>query len=166
MNNKKVTYLLIIIVACVWGAILFRLFNFLNKDERQNVQINIHSGSIESVTNYDSVALIANYPDPFFSNHPRELKNSFLSKNIKEKIEKTAITIPENRRVEWPPIIYSGIIIHKGTNKAVGMATINNQDFIVWQDSTYMGIHINKLFSDSISVMYKKERAIIKKKFN
>ena len=166
MKKKTTTYILLAVVAAIWGIVIFKVFNYATDDSLQDTS---YMPMIQKDTlqreKYDTIPLQLNYSDPF-------LKRSTMSTPIvkqeqpKEKVQskpeppKPVPVIKE--RVFWPQIQYDGTIGSKGASLA--MMKINGQSFIVAKGKSEKEVTVKKIYQDSILVIYKHEEKVFYKK--
>lgn len=159
MKNKKSTYLLILVLFGVWGAVMYQ-FIFANVDEDQESSNDALSLQVTygQMTN-DSFDLILNYSDPFLLKKPVNYKPkpavnlssspSSLSKNNNKSKELKPIT---KSKLVNKNVSYSGIISNETQGKKVGLIYIDNQEYMVQEGFAVGGVEVLSIFDDKITI--------------
>ncbi len=110
----------------------------------------------------DSVKLIANYRDPFLGIKQTQVKNDILSRpNSKKKafVDKQKKEI----QVQWPEVIYGGVIINSSNSENTAMVKINGKEYLVRTGQKLNGLEFLSVYKDSLIVEFKKaQKTIIK----
>ena len=146
LKNKRMTYLLIALVALIWGLVFYKIYsNFGGKKQvAKNVQqsvVKIDNGQSDSI-----FTLLLNYTDPF-------LKGSGLPTGIPilSGVKNNSIT----QIINWPLIEYRGLLTSK--NDCMGLLKIQSSDILVKQGKVYSSVKIRAITKDSIFLEYQKE---------
>ena len=144
LKNKKVTYLLIILVMVIWGLVFNKIYSKFGGNKRVEKSLPKSIGSIENSKGDSVFTLILDYPDPF-------LKAGGLADNHPV----TAANITQKQAIAWPSIEYRGYIVLSNKKESTGLLKIQNSDLLVKQDKEYFGVKIRTITKDSIFVAYK-----------
>lgn len=165
MKNKAITYLLFLIVAIVWGTIIYKIFFYSESD---GVEVRIDNTQVKDDTqeHIDTFALSLNYPDPFLKNSkvsPRNHANTSrptLSQSGKKPAPKAA---PKKQEaiIVWPTIRYDGLI--KSNDITTAIVTINGKSHFLKKDEVAKEVKLLSITKDSIIVMYQQKSKTIKK---
>lgn len=144
LKNKKITYLLIVLVALIWGLIFFKIYaNFGGKKlAEKNLPQSVaraENGQRDSI-----FTLSCNYPDPF-------LKGS--GQSIAAPIKNTGN--PKN--VTWPLIEYRGLMTGNNKNESTGLLKVQTSNLLVKQGKVYSEIKIRTITRDSIFLEFQNE---------
>lgn len=147
-KNKKITYLLLVLVVLIWGLIFYRIYsNFGGKIEVEKSMP--HSVVIEKRDTRDSVLTLSlNYPDPFLKGEDQSF-DPLISLEQNDHIPSPVIN--------WPLIEYRGLLTSNNTNESTGLLRIQNADLLVKQGKIYASIKIKTLSRDSICLEYQHE---------
>jgi hypothetical protein len=158
MKNKKLTYILLPLVAVIWA---FVIFQFFFKSENEFVAPSVQAFNFQE--KQDSLTFIAvnfDFPDPF-------LKRKIISSNIKHKTltNKQSKPIPKRKpivkQIIWPKIEYGGTV-----NETKGLVNINGRLNILNELQLSQEVTLLNLYPDSIRVQFKsEEKVIVKNKF-
>lgn len=165
MKNKAITYLLFLIVAIVWGTIIYKIFFYSESD---GVQVRIDNTQVKenAQEHIDTFSLSLNYPDPF-------LKNSKVTPKNRANTPQTTQSQPGRKRVQkaapqkqetiivWPTIRYDGLI-KSGVN-TTAIVTINGKSHFLKKDEVEKEVKLLSITKDSIIVMYQQKTKTIKK---
>lgn len=148
LKNKKITYLLIVLVALIWGLIFYKIYSkFAGKKQVERIL----SHSVVRVENgeHDSVfTLSLDYPDPF-------LKGVVQSSDA--TLMRTAINTSNIKVVNWPIIEYRGLLTNSNRNESTGLLRVQSIDHLVKQGKVYAAIKIRTITKDSIFLEYQNE---------
>ena len=160
MKNKKGTYLLLVIVLVIWGAVIYRLF-FQNKSG-DAVAYNNHSFVPEAVdlsSLNDTFAIHFNYRDPFLGKTIERKSKPASGGAISKPIVKPAPVLVS----KWPVIVFHGLIRNQTSGKQVAWIVIDNHSFNMTPGAIQMGVELKRCFKDSVVVVFNAEKKTIKK---
>lgn len=170
MKNKKSTYLLIVAVLVIWGAIIFRIFSHVHgTDDVDTVPLTFQPDSTFMLAD-SGYTLKLNYKDPF-------LKGGYLASapsannsvqknttsNIRRRIRQNQTPEPVKQAVVWPEIVFSGIILNDKTNEELGLVQIGESSYLFREGEIKNELHLLNLYPDSIQVKFQEEVKTIKK---
>lgn len=155
MKNKKVAYLLVVLIAGIWAVILYRFFSFSSSSDHT---VQIESSFIPPALSsgiIDTFSISANYRDPFLG------KTETPSKSKKSK----AVPIPKKaiEPLKWPVITYGGMIKSRKSNAQLCVVVINGQSNFMKEGDATSEVQLKRVFKDSIEVVFGKERRIMRK---
>jgi hypothetical protein len=165
MKNKKMTYILIPLVALVWGLIFWKIYNhFTDKEDAGIKSYTLLPNKVfDSIP--DTIRLLLNYRDPFLSYTYRP--GNLIRAERMERAERMdagnfnrTIAKPE---INWPNIKYGGMIWNNKTKSKTGLLTFNNQNLLVKEGQLIEGYKISKLYSDSVTLEYNKMKKAFKR---
>lgn len=147
-KNKRITYLLLVLVVLIWGLIFYRIYS--NFGAKKQVEKSVpHSVVMEKHDRRDSVLTLSlNYPDPFLKGEDQSL-DPFTPSEYKGVVASPVIN--------WPLIEYRGLLTGNNTNESTGLLRIQNADLLVKQGKIYASIKIKTLSKDSICLEYQHE---------
>jgi hypothetical protein len=155
MKNKKAVYFLVILIAGIWGVILYRIFNFSSSpDNNTELQASFVSPVLNPNT-ADTFSISLNYRDPFLG------KTEAPVQNKKQK----PVPIPEKvvEPTKWPSISYGGMIKSRKSNAQLCMVMINGQSNFMKEGDAIADIQLKKIYKDSIELMFQKEKRVVRK---
>jgi len=153
MKSKKAVYILLPIVLILWVIIFYRIFTSRNSEPgivltNNNLSENYVPQQIET----DTFNIVASYRDPFLgktvTKNPSITKSQIKRKPVKNKPVKS---------IRWPSITYGGMIKNQKSNKLVAIVKINGQDNLIMEGKEFSGVKIQKVFPDSIRIIYQGE---------
>lgn len=147
LKNKKITYLLILLVILIWSVIFYRIYtNFSGKEQKvENLQPTV--AGIENDIQDSVFTLSLNYPDPFLKGMEK----------IYDRVTQEETPVNVNyHSISWPAIEYRGLLTSRDNN-STGLLKIQSADFLVKQGNEYASVKIRQMTSDSIFLEYKKE---------
>jgi hypothetical protein len=150
MKNKRVVFILLPIVLIIWGAVIYRIYFAVKQKQILNVKTSMPR--IKADLNTEEFVIVANYRDPFL---------------VSEKNDKPKIVVPKSvaksQPLNWPNIKYNGSIKNKISSKQLILLNINSKDRIMKIHQTTDGVMLNKVYKDSVEVLFEKEKKTIKK---
>jgi hypothetical protein len=148
LKNKKITYLLIALVALIWGLIFYKVYskfggeNLVEKSFPHAV-VKFENGQRDSV-----FTLLLDYPDPFLKG-PGQQSDIPNTESVK-----VAIIPPV---VNWPSIEYRGLLTDNSKNESTGLLKILNSNLLVKKGKVYSAVKIQTISRDSILLEYQNE---------
>lgn len=161
MKNKKLTYILLPVVALIWGAIIYQVL--APNDNFTAVPLALFEEEFE-VQKVVQKELVLNYPDPFLKN--RKWGSKALNKTTPVKvINPTMVKSNRNNqsmeaKLIWPTVNFTGTV------NSGALITVNNRAYILKQGDTINSVSFDLIAQDSLKVSYKGEsKTIHKKKF-
>jgi hypothetical protein len=163
MKSKRTTYLLMAVVAGIWGLIGWKVWKGLQGDDDFALPAERIVQSKKNKQLTDSFELIANYRDPFLGKTSVAAPVVSATAVRTTPIEKPTNIIQEPPTNTWPEIRYGGFVKKTGQENAAGFLIINGSSEIVSRGQTIQNITIVQLWRDSVQVMRGKERRTIKK---
>jgi len=152
MKSKKLTYVLLIVVALIWYKVFFRVKANLFGEEVLVENIQSEEGINMMITNKDTVDLKLNYRDPFGD-----------YSIVPIKIEKVEIQTPkvQLKKIVWPSVSYIGRVKQTESKNPLAIVRIDGvQLFIRNNEEVYEDFRVKKIGRDSISIRYKGESKI------
>lgn len=158
MKNKKVTYLLILVVLIVWGLIIYRIFQSVGDNE--SVEIITAPAKKEVYNDFeirrDTTHLMLNYRDPFGLTKQKDTSNV-----------KVGTALIKNRNVikpaiNWGFIKYSGYVRNPGTKKLIAIVKINGKSIMMSEGETMEKVKLIRNMRDSIKVGFSGATKFIK----
>ena len=150
MKNKRVTYLLFLLVATVWGIIIYRVVSAAGGDDTDlPAQI---SAKKEIYNDYavaaDTSQLLLNYRDPFGLVKERDT----VVRPGKSKVRLTPV-VPK-APIDWNFIQYSGFIRNPSTKKLITLININGRSEMLMEGQQKDNVKLLKNLNDSIKISY------------
>lgn len=157
MKNKKLTFLLIVSVAAVWGIIFYRIFAVSTVEDSSFsiASAQFKHSAAESSAMPDSFTLTVNYRDPFLDDIKQEVQLSTISNDAEEPDRPGIIDVTPH--VNWEFIRYSGYVINPGTRKKVAIVFVNGKEQMLEEGEKTMGVRLLKNLKDSIKVSYQNQ---------
>ena len=166
MRNKKLTYILIPVVALLWGYIFYKIFWGVGNTPNYAITHQIKTDTLENKQEKFEYNLLVNYSDPF-------LKNNHIKKETKPKEETQQNQNTRSRRtrsrqnrkkeIPWPKIKYGGVITNESSDKITILVEINESKCLVNVGDIRKEVTIKRYYPDSIVVVYKGEEKTILK---
>ena len=164
MKNKRITYLLLTLVALIWGMVIYRIVFSKNNDVQLAIEDQFILSEKNNDNSLDSFEIIAKYRDPFLgtriiSNSQSIVNNNSENSNKNRKVKNIII----KEEINWPIIKFSGIIHQTTKMTIVGLLTINNVEYIVRSGEEVEQVRVNSIYRDSIVLLYKNEMKTVNK---
>jgi len=151
VKNKKLTYLLGLVVLVVWGLIIYRVFDALNSNDDSSpaaaVKIAKEAYNDFSVPK-DTTHLLLNYRDPFGM-----VKQKDTSKVVIRKVSEPKIPV-QVKPMDWGFIRYSGYMLNPDTKKLIALVSINGQNMTMLEGQTKNDVKLIKNLRDSIKISF------------
>jgi hypothetical protein len=155
MKNKKLMYILLPLAIIIWGLIIYKIISNYTGDDDTGIVSNNNKTNALPVNIADTFSLILNYPDPFLKG---EVQVTNYTKTVQPQVNynKTRTTgkTKEIKKVNWPLIVYGGIIKNKANNKTCSIIKINNIEYIMSVGDVCKDVKLIKTYKDSVLVMY------------
>jgi hypothetical protein len=155
MKSKKAVYVLVILIAGVWGVILYRIFNFAASPDDN---IELQSSFVPPVLNSnaaDTFSIFENYPDPFLVKTEPRIES--------KKINPVPVPKKVVEPLKWPAITYGGMIKSHKSNAQLCMVMISGQSNFMKEGDLVSEIQIKKIYKDSIEVVFQNEKRMVRK---
>ena len=163
MREKKKLYILLPLVALVWGVIGFRVYEYYTANQPETeTEIMINKTPLKSGS--DSFSLFNDYPDPFLGEVLRVSlpgSRSGSHKKVALPIVKLPVKAPEV--IRWPVVQYKGTIKSEKNGKVYAVVTINNRERLVKEKDLVDGLAVFSIRKDSIGLDMKGERRFFRK---
>lgn len=156
MENKKKTYLLLVVVLIVWGLIAYKIYNAVNPSTPKIVVSNTVSRfKPYQLTKNDSFSIQADYRDPFLGKliH-RKIKTSVKKQSKKPKIE-------NQEKIVFPKINYKGIVSPRSRLDKRFIININQQTNLFKLLATHQDVQLLQGDSKEIVISYKGKQKTI-----
>jgi len=153
MKNKKLTYFLILVVAGVWGMIIYRVFSAVDNTDDDTTSV-APKPIKEAFNDYtipkDTTKLLLNYRDPFGVTKRKDTTTRLRS------ITKPgpSIAVAVKPAINWSFITYSGYIRNPATKKLIALVSINGQNLTLNEGETKNQVKLLKNLRDSIKVSF------------
>ncbi len=157
LKSKKALYVLLPLVAIIWGVIFYRIFSAVKPAEGGQKEVFFQAGFTSGPLSADTFNISADYRDPFLG------KMTTTAENEKPKIPAVKKPQPKPEPVAWPAVVYKGMIRNQKSNKQLCLVSIAGQDNMMKVGDVYAEVELRKLFKDSIEVTYKNETKYFKK---
>jgi hypothetical protein len=147
-KNKKITYLLMVLVILIWGLIFYKIYSKFG-DKNQVERILPTSAIHVENRQQDSVfTLSLDYPDPFLKGVEQSSDKSLMT---------TTINTSDIKVVNWPLIEYRGLLTNSNGNESTGLLRVQSTDHLVKLGKVYAAIIIRTITEDSIFLEYQNE---------
>jgi hypothetical protein len=144
LKNKKITYLLIVLVALIWGLIFYKIYTNFGGKKRVEKKMPQSVANVENGQRDSIFTLSFDYPDPF-------LKGSGQSSAA--PIKNTG----NPKIITWPLIEYRGLMTSNNKNESTGLLKVQASNLLVKQGKVYAEIKVRTIMRDSIFLEFQNE---------
>jgi hypothetical protein len=162
MKNKKVTYLLGLLVILVWSTIIYRIVVATQGDDADS-NLPEHPARKAQYNDYalkkDTGKLLMNYRDPFGLQAEKDTVVHVSRSLPISRLTQQTIAKPT---INWSFLKYSGFVRNAGSKKLIALVTINGNSQMLNEGETKDQVKLLKNLKDSIKVSYQgKTRFIV-----
>ncbi|MBN1115640.1 MAG: hypothetical protein JXA77_00425 [Bacteroidales bacterium] len=167
MKNKTTTYILVCLVAIIWGVVAFKIFNHIHQATIVDEEFIPGSGNSQIKLQFnEKPKLLLNYDDPFLKENVYQSNTKTTNRvvydvssgNISGRI-KTNNSLTPKEEIIWPGISYSGIILNDKTHEELTIVEISDKTFLMREGEIQDEVELVKAYADSIIVEYKKKKS-------
>ncbi len=151
MKNKKLTYLLGLVVLVVWGMIIYRIFSAVggsDDDPAMTTAKPVKEAYNDFSIPKDTTHLLLNYRDPFGLVIKKDTTR-LISKRSRERTP-----LPAPRPMDWSFIHYSGYMLNPATKKLIALVSINGQNTTLAEGQSKFEVKLVRNMRDSIKISY------------
>ena len=157
MKNKKLIYILLPLVILIWGSIIYKIFYNTSREEELADEI-LPQKNISATSVLDTFSIIANYRDPFLGNVV------YSENNVNEVPKQKVLPQPKVEQVvQWPNIVYGGMIKNQQSTKQLALLKINGKENIIKAGEMVGTIELVKIYKDSVEVKMGKVGKVVRK---
>jgi len=154
MKSKKNIYILLPVVLGIWGLLIYRFFSFASPDILPETNTNYTLRPI-SLKPKDTVRIDVNYRDPF-------LGKVYGPATAKTKpVGSLKAPRPAKAEIQWPSIVYKGIVSDVKDKKKVFMVLINGRTFLMREKEVQEDVTLIKGNNSEITVKHKGRQNLI-----
>ncbi|TCD05844.1 hypothetical protein EZ449_15375 [Pedobacter frigidisoli] len=152
MKKKGITYLLICMVAVLWGLIFYRVFAKGGESDEILTRKSSAKPSYFKLVDHglDRVPLNLDYDDPF--SVAQAGSSSSVNNDLLTVRESQSMAPPIKPVVNWPTVVYAGAIYNPTTKKVIAILNINGKEVMVGQGEQVDGIRFIRQQGDSIRI--------------
>lgn len=158
MKNKKVTYLLLVAVAIVWGLVIYQFFNRVGGADTF-VSDNYVAMADNIQVEQDTFEIVANYRDPFLGTMKRANYHAPVSSSA--KIKKKPEPKPEVS-IDWSFLSYTGKVENTVNEKSAYGILIYDDSYIMSKGDEVQGVILDLVYGDSVRVIYQDQKKVLK----
>ncbi len=146
LKGKKALYILLPLVALIWGAIVVQVIGAFSDDDP--VRTGVTSVNITPVKTKEREKFTLGTVD----------RDPFLGTLYQPKKKKRKSTTPRVKKTKlvWPSIRYKGVVSGQNSANAIYLIEINGTDQLMNLKQTIDGITLQRGKSGSVSLRYKK----------
>lgn len=155
-NNKGLNYILLLVVACIWGYIGYSIFGG-EKTTLFSTPSSTKTHPKSSTIDNTEFTIQTNYEDPFLGKlkTKHKSKSNFKSTNPTTQHSQKAAkkTSPQSSTINWPNIEYSGKISNNG--KTVYFLKVDGRDAYVGKNTIIEDIKV--IDFNNVEIVLEKE---------
>lgn len=153
MKSKKLTYVLLVVVALIWYKVFFRVKDSLFGSN----EVLEHAAQIAPlellVTNKDTIELNLKYRDPFGI----QVKNEITETESNVEVQRPVV----KEQFVWPSIKFIGRVQKTNSSNPLAIVRIDGiQLFVRKNDELFGDFRIKKIGRDSVVIRHKNESKI------
>lgn len=155
--KKKINILLIVVVLGLWGTAIYRYLRgfFLSSEVSKNATEREFTDINDFLIKRDTFILRPVEHDPFFD------RMITAQESVKPLRPYKPVTYSKKEQIVWPVIEYFGYIKPQ-SNKELILLKINNKLFRLRIFEQKDGVKVNKIYKDSVQLIFNNEKKIIK----
>ncbi|SDQ01677.1 hypothetical protein SAMN05428975_5928 [Mucilaginibacter sp. OK268] len=159
MKNKKIVYLLILLVVIVWGMVIYRIYAAVSDNSEPVIApvTKIKEPYDDYGIAKDTSRLQAKYRDPFGLAPTKDTAAVSPSKSIHRSIPLTV-----SPGINWAAISYMGYIQNPGSKKIIAIMHINGKEVMMTEGENNEQVKLLKNLRDSIKISYHGQTKFIK----
>lgn len=151
MKNKRLTYILLVVVAFIWYKAFIRISGNIGADElvKQTESFNVDNIVLSKK---DTFILNIDYKNPFRNKlKATNFENSDLNEPSRGEPIRRVVSQPVITKYRWPNFIYQGLVKNKSNRQALAIV---KEDGMVYNlregEEIYNGIYLSKIWRDSV----------------
>ncbi len=147
LKGKKGLYILLPLVAVVWGAIIVQVVGAFSDEDPvlANTNIDMTIAPVKTKER-DAFTLEAIERDPFLGTLYQP------PKKVRKKVSKPKVKKPA---LVWPSIVYKGVVSGANSAQAIYLVEINGNDELMRLKQTIAEVTLLKGYSGSVRLRYK-----------
>jgi hypothetical protein len=153
-KNKNLNYLLLSVVALVWGLIIYKLFIYLTFKEEEEVVMPPPPLKKSSADDYavvrDTTTLVLHYRDPFSPG--RTDKDQAKQPVISATNSPNAARTPVAPKLSWDFIQYEGFVKGPNARQTIALVRINGKSLMLSEGEEAEHVRLLKNLRDSVKV--------------
>ncbi|WP_158829364.1 hypothetical protein [Mucilaginibacter lacusdianchii] len=167
-SNKATVYLLGLMVAAVWGLIIYRVVSAVSEDDTPPVTAAPVTAKKEPLNDYalikDTTSLKFNYRDPFGSEKApaKDTVQIPVSKLVHPPVGLSSMRpVSTKPAINWNFIRYSGYIRNPHTKKLIAIMSINGRSLMLSEGEAASEVRLLRNLKDSVKVAYQNKTRFI-----
>jgi hypothetical protein len=162
MQQKHFKYLLLLGVALIWGAVLYRILNNINSNPNPPKAINQRPVFTDKdSSSYQPYTLLIDYADPFGADDESPVPDESSADVLVKETNRSPADSYVKPDISF--IKYKGIISNSITHKKAAIISVNGKDELARLNKIVNNIKINAIKKDRIQVTYQDKKYWIKR---
>lgn len=169
MKEKQLKYVLMGVVALIWGFVIYKYFFWQPASELAGPVKNVDLSPLsEAEQSPDTFSLRLDYRDPFLSKV--YASRSFAPAAVPAPNSSAAVAArpqappPPVLEPEWKSISYHGLIKESGGDKALGLLRFKNRSYSIQAGDMVEAFEIKAMWKDSVLIRHEKEARVYQKR--
>lgn len=158
MNKKYLNSILIVLLALIWGGVIYKYF-IKKKTVLPENAMQSNSMAIDYTIAKDTFVLRLNNRDPFKASKRRRTQS-----NTTQAKPSGGNRIKQLKTIVWPNIEYYGFVKSTQNKTRMALVKVNGRLHRKRERETIDDVKLVKAYSDSIIVMLNKEKKTVKRK--
>lgn len=158
IKNKKLLYLLLPLVLCIWGFIGYKIYYNINNKPVYEINGNALLVSKDNKSKIDTFTIKNNYRDPFLNG---AISSTSLQLQEEQEGFNDRAGFSNIQLVVFPDLKYFGIITNTLKKQKVALVRIQGKDNIVREGDLKDNILIYRMYNDSLIIKLKKNKKTI-----
>ncbi len=151
MKGNKGVYILLPVVAVVWGLIAYRVVKYVGPGNTEIDPLPVTEVKFEHEKfEGDTFSILANYVDPFLRIE-KQYQISLDDLTNRDTVRSASMKISYQK---LPVLLYKGCIRNKKTGKVIAIITVNKTTKNLASEDTFEGLKIIQINSDSVKIRY------------
>lgn len=170
MNRKRITQILVVVVAGLWGYNIYRTVeNYQVRQDNIEMQENQPSGFVPMMFNKDTFDLVLPGQDPFMRDGSTYRKNQNLAQNHSQPVQQNQNrpSVVRQPKIEpstkWPEIAYYGFVRNHNKSEKLCLVKIGNELLRIAENETKSQVHLLAAYPDSIRVEFAGDKRSFRK---
>jgi len=166
LKGKKSLYVLIPAVLAVWGIIIYRVV-INQQQDIGSINTTPEEIFIQQENSKDTCKMVWAYRDPFLDRPADQVCDTEFDFSTQNNVSSIKIgsyksSEPE-KKVQWPSIVYQGLIKNKSNGKMVAVFTINKRQVLLSEKQVFDGVLIESADNNKAVVQFGGELKTIEK---
>ena len=161
MDKKKLTRIMIVVVACLWAYNIYRVFDNFSAEEEMQESYSVNTSSFSPIMfRKDSFELELPDVDPFLKeNNFKRKTTTNTNSTTNNTVSSNKVKLPKEEKVPivWPKIKYYGFVMNHDDKTSLCLININGTNHKVKRGQKVKNLVIENASIDSIQIRMGKD---------